>query len=807
MKQMKIYLSILFIVIMVYPFGAFSAANFQQQGSNSIQSDKIFYAIEINGVLCGYSEASETPVKKKGEELIRSDINIFTMLSVLGSQFNQELKISTLIEPETRKYREAKTLIDQGTAKYNIEFSIDKDTAYYFSSIYNQRKKIKLNPETITGQDEMFLVMKKDFVDNKKSEATYEILEMIEGEIQSSTFKKLGEEKIELSRNVFNTILLEQTNNKTNVKTRYWLAPGYDYFVKFEVQNRKVYLTDRSVVDKIKVSNMDANFFTKSNVSISDFQSISYLKIKGRIEPTGVQISSETLNIPGQRFDGTVTGNVIEGVFEISHKKYDGLKAPEFPPAYNNQTYLEKYLHSDPFMESNDPILVAKAKEITDGSKDSWEAAKRLSRWVAENISYAIPGGGTAKKTFEIRAGECGAHSMLLAAFCRGVGIPARVVFGAMYVPNFNGGFGQHAWNEVYMGDAGWIPIDATAHEIDYVDSGHLRISEITTVTSISFNGKSLEILEYKLGSGDPKLSKIDSHDFTQYVGKYTNLESARTFSVLVKENSLSVDIPGQATLPFNPPGEKDKWQCKIAPQLSISFTRDPGGKIIEMKLYQLFSLAKRTPDENSYEKIPAEFIPYMGKYFFSAINADLTVLVNEGLLAIYDPVNKATINLKRLDKEGEFIDDSNRNRFFFEKEAGGNVAGIKLETENKFKRGELAAAVIERIIDGANLQKGISKYEELKSGDISEIIFSERALNNLGYKYLNAGKFEEALEILLLNTREYPDSFNVYDSLGEAYMKCGRNEEAIESYMRSLALNPQNENAKKMIESLKAKL
>jgi transglutaminase-like putative cysteine protease len=799
-KRLSIWLAFLIVACALQ----IDAKEFYQK-ADSTNQEKVYYAIEINGVLCGYFETTEMPVVINGEHLIRGDINIFTMLSLLGSQFNQELKVSAFIYPDTRKYRNVKTLIDQGTAKYTIEFSIEKDTIYYFSSIYNQNKKIKLEPGTITGNDEMFVIVKKDFVDNNKTEATYEMFEMIEGEIQSSTFKKLGEEKIELSGQTYNSILLEQTNNKTNVKTRFWLDPHYGYFVKFEVQNRKVYLADRSVVDKIKVSNMDDNFFTRSNVSITDFQSISKMKIKGRIEPTGVHITPESLNVSGQKFDGSVNGNIIEGVFEIEHKKYDGKNAPPIPNEFNTAPDIKKYLIPDSFIESDDPVLVQKARDITSGSHDSWDAALRLSRWVAENISYAIPGGGTARGTYDIRAGECGAHSMLLAAFCRAVGIPARVVFGAMYVPNHGGGFGQHAWNEIYMGNAGWIPVDATAREIDYVDSGHLRISEITTVTSISFNGKSLEILEYKLGSGDLKLSKIDSHDFTQYVGKYTNLESARTFSVLVKEGSLSVDIPGQATLPFNPPGEKDKWQCKIAPQLSISFTRDPGGKIIEMKLYQLFSLAKRTPDENSYENIPAEFIPYMGKYFFSAINADLTVLVNERLLAVYDPVNKTTINLKPLDKEGEFIDDSNRNRFFFEKEAGGNVTGIKLETENKFKRGELAAAVIERIIDGANLQKGISKYEELKSGDISEIIFSERALNNLGYKYLNAGKFEEALEILLLNTREYPDSFNVYDSLGEAYMKCGRNEEAIDSYMRSLELNPQNENAKKMIESLKA--
>jgi transglutaminase-like putative cysteine protease len=171
--------------------------------------------------------------------------------------------------------------------------------------------------------------------------------------------------------------------------------------------------------------------------------------------------------VPGQRFTGTINNNLIEGVFEIEHRRYDGLGAPAFPANFGNDEALRAYLAPEAFIESDDPVLLAKALEITAGAKDSWEAACRLSRWVAQNIRYAIPGGGTARKTYDLRAGECGAHAMLLAAFCRSVGIPARVVWGCMYAPSYGGVFGQHGWNEIYMGPAGWIPVDATAGEID----------------------------------------------------------------------------------------------------------------------------------------------------------------------------------------------------------------------------------------------------------------------------------------------------------------------------------------------------
>ena len=49
-------------------------------------------------------------------------------------------------------------------------------------------------------------------------------------------------------------------------------------------------------------------------------------------------------------------------------------------------------------VESDDPLLIAHARELTEGATDSWTAATRISRWVANNIQYAIPGGGTARR-------------------------------------------------------------------------------------------------------------------------------------------------------------------------------------------------------------------------------------------------------------------------------------------------------------------------------------------------------------------------------------------------------------------------
>ena len=663
----------------------FTSCNIAQENKNltdTLATDKVFYAIEINDVVCGYSEMSETPVKKENKDLIEQELHIFIMLSLLGSEFNTEMNIKALIASESRRASYIFTNIKQGATDMDIELTVSGSKATIKSQLNTEPAEINITPETVIGSDEIFTRLKKEIYFEGKTEATYNILELIEGEIQTSEFKKTGEETISLAGKSFNTIIIEQTNTKTGLKTTYWLSPDYDYFVKFKVLNRTVYLSDQNVIDKIKVANMDENIVTKTNVAISDVQALSYMKVDAVIEPIGQNFTKDDLNVPGQKFTGTVKENHIEGTFEISHTRYDGNNAPPFPPDFNDPS-LKKYLSADGRIESNDDVLIQKAKELTDGSKNSWEAATRLSNWVAENIHYAIPGGGTSRKTYDIRAGECGAHSFLLAAFCRAVGIPARVVWGGMYIPNYGGGFGQHGWNEIYMGDAGWIPVDATALEYDFVDAGHIRISEYQS-TSSSFNGKKFEIIDYKLGDIQPETTETE---FEEYFGKYTNEESGKTFEVLNKEGNLAVDIPGQLVLPFNPPGEDGKWHCKLSPTLYLEFTRDGDNKVEEMLLHEIVQMTKKSSSDTVGLDVPEDMKPYLGNYLFAAINQEFTVSYKDNSLFVHDPTENKDVKLQSPNEEGGWLDEFNKNTIYFEKDNEGNVTALKIDASNKFSR------------------------------------------------------------------------------------------------------------------------
>ena len=80
----------------------------------------------------------------------------------------------------------------------------------------------------------------------------------------------------------------------------------------------------------------------------------------------------------------------------------------------------------------------------------------------------------------------------------------------------------------------------------------------------------------------------------------------------------------------------------------------------------------------------------------------------------------------------------------------------------------------------------------------------SEQDLNTLGYSFLGNKELDNALEVFKLTTILFSDSFNAYDSYGEALLKSNRKAEAIEMYEKSIQLNPENQNGKKVLQQLK---
>ena len=118
----------------------------------------------------------------------------------------------------------------------------------------------------------------------------------------------------------------------------------------------------------------------------------------------------------------------------------------------------------------------------------------------------------------------------------------------------------------------------------------------------------------------------------------------------------------------------------------------------------------------------------------------------------------------------------------------------------------ESAAYEIEQAILSEGLKKGRGIYQQLKKDNQNTKYFNENEFIQMGYRFLNTNKIIEAIGIFKMSVELFPDSFNTWDSLGEVYMKKGDNANAIMNYKKSLELNPENNNAKKMLELLRNK-
>ena len=81
---------------------------------------------------------------------------------------------------------------------------------------------------------------------------------------------------------------------------------------------------------------------------------------------------------------------------------------------------------------------------------------------------------------------------------------------------------------------------------------------------------------------------------------------------------------------------------------------------------------------------------------------------------------------------------------------------------------------------------------------------YDEKTINQLGYRLIQSGKLNEAIDVFKLNAALYADSWNTYDSLGEACMISGHKELAIKYYAQSLQINPENTNGIERLEKLR---
>jgi hypothetical protein len=235
-------------------------------------------------------------------------------------------------------------------------------------------------------------------------------------------------------------------------------------------------LADKRALTGIAGVEAASRAFAVTDVALDHPMKLDSLTVDIDATVAGEKITPATLRIPRQKFEGKVEKNRAVGTLTITRVNYDGKDAAALPLSAAQRTRFAPFLKAENMTESDDPEVRALAEKLSDGCKNTWEAADKIGKWVHENIAYKITGVG-AKQCLKEKAGDCGPHAWLSIALLRAAGVPARITGGALYTDLLGGSFGQHYWTDVWTGEkSGWIPMDTTSGEIGSLSPVHLNL-------------------------------------------------------------------------------------------------------------------------------------------------------------------------------------------------------------------------------------------------------------------------------------------------------------------------------------------
>jgi len=192
------------------------------------------------------------------------------------------------------------------------------------------------------------------------------------------------------------------------------------------------------------------------------------------LKPSG---QATTLTIPSS--DNQSVQQLKEGGVIVTVRPVAAPAGARFPYEGKDSNILEA-MKPTRFVQSDRREIIELANRAVGDTKDAAEAVKRIESFVSgyiENKSLSV-GYASAAEVAASKVGDCSEFAVLTASMCRAVGIPARIVFGLVYVEAFGGRenvFGGHAWVEAYVGDK-WIGLDATRTPKGF-DASHIALA------------------------------------------------------------------------------------------------------------------------------------------------------------------------------------------------------------------------------------------------------------------------------------------------------------------------------------------
>ena len=152
--------------------------------------------------------------------------------------------------------------------------------------------------------------------------------------------------------------------------------------------------------------------------------------------------------------------------------------ATVFPFAYAVQERLDLEHYMRPLHDDAQGELTNWARQFmrTDGPTGTRELLLQMNGFIREHFTYAArdeEGTQTPLETLQLGSGSCRDFALLMMEAVRSLGMAARFVSGYLYDPALDpaaapdaaatlGAGSTHAWLQVYLPGAGWVPFDPT---------------------------------------------------------------------------------------------------------------------------------------------------------------------------------------------------------------------------------------------------------------------------------------------------------------------------------------------------------
>lgn len=177
-------------------------------------------------------------------------------------------------------------------------------------------------------------------------------------------------------------------------------------------------------------------------------------------------------------------------------------RAQTFPFDYDSEERLVLAHYLSPYYDDPSGMLRTWANQFTLGQDvtGTRELLVAMTQFIRDTMQYRARfdhGVQTPYDTLRLQSGTCRDFATLMIEAIRHLGYAARFVSGYLYTPWLDSGIqtgtgSTHAWVQVYLPGAGWIPFDPTNNLVggtDLIRVGVARHASLASPVSGSWNG------------------------------------------------------------------------------------------------------------------------------------------------------------------------------------------------------------------------------------------------------------------------------------------------------------------------------